>query len=122
MKTLAYIILGLIGLADYLTAEIVKLSWDANPVAEKITSYKINYGTAANALTKSLIATGTTASTPDLAPGVYFFSIQAVNQNGVSSAASPAITHTSLATPSIPTTFKIVIEGTVTLIPLPPNP
>ena len=118
MKTL----LTLLALALPLTAEIVKLSWDINPAAEKVTSYTISYGTAANALTKSITATGNTVSTPDLAPGVYFFSIRAVNQNGVSSAASPAITHTSLVTPSIPTTFKIVIEGTVTLIPQPPTP
>lgn len=112
------LLLTSLALALPLSAEIVKLSWDLNPAAEKVTSYTISYGIAANALTKSITATGNTASTPDLAPGVYFFSIRAVNQNGVSSAASPAITHSSLVTPSVPTTFKVVIEATVTVTPI----
>lgn len=41
MKTLTYIALGIIGVADYLSAEVVKLAWDANPAAEKITSYVV---------------------------------------------------------------------------------
>lgn len=115
MKSLLTILL----LALPLKAEIVKLGWEANPPAEKITSYKVSYGKAVDAMTSSIVTTTNTVTTPDLAAGVWFFTVQAINQNAVPSGQAPPLAHTTLVAPSVPKSFRVIIDANVTVIPNP---
>ena len=101
-------------------AGTLSLAWLENPAEEKIISYQVNYG-ATPSLGESLTATGATATTPDLAPGVWYFSILAINEHGDKSPASPVITGTSLVAPTTPKMFRVVLtmKGTATVTPIP---
>jgi len=109
----------LLALSTLIHAESLSLAWDANPAEEKVISYQINYGTTP-ALGQSLTATGATVSTPDLTPGVWYFSILAINERGDKSPSSPTITGTSIPAPTAPKMFRVVLtlEGTATVTPL----
>lgn len=116
------ILLTLIALALPLQAKIVKLKWDANPAVEKVASYRVTYGLTP-AMGQSLTVATNSASTPDLAPGTYYFAVQAVNVENLASGFSPQISHLvtppPLPQPTVPMNFMVVIEATVTVTPIP---
>ncbi|MEE3168818.1 MAG: PA14 domain-containing protein [Pseudomonadota bacterium] len=82
----------------------VTLSWtppgtrvDGSSISlSEIDSYRINYGQDSNNLTEVLsVPAGTTSTTiTDLAPGVWYFTIQVIDTNGFSSEPSAPVQHT----------------------------
>ena len=82
----------------------VTLSWtppgtrvDGSSISlSEIDSYRINYGQDSNNLTEVLsVPAGTTSTTiTDLAPGVWYFTIQVIDTNGLSSEPSAPVQHT----------------------------
>lgn len=74
MKTLLFYF----ALLSFATAANVTLAWDATPLA---TCYRLHWGTESGHYTQSqdTVATSTTVA---LAPGVYYFTVNGMNQFG----------------------------------------
>jgi hypothetical protein len=62
------------------TAQTVTLAWDANPVADNVTGYKVHFGTATGSYTTHVDVSNVTQwTTPVLQPATYFFVVTAYN-------------------------------------------
>lgn len=112
MKTLRHLLAILLALAYLASAAPVTLAWDASADAA---SYQLRYSRDLAAGWQTVPASGT-EHTLDLPPGEYQFEVVAI-AGGISSAPSNRVTHT--LRPAAPSRFRIVIDATVTVYPVP---
>ena len=103
---------GLASLSLPAWAANVTLAWNANPESN-ISGYRLSYGTSPGSRLNSLSTSGATQATVSgLAEGTrYYFAVQAVDQNGLQSAASAEISHLVPGTPGEPPTTLISQTG-----------
>lgn len=107
MKTLITILL----LALPLHAEPRTLTWDKNPETD-VVSYRLTFVKVPE-LARTVTTSGLVATTPDLSPGVWTFSVAAINAAGFISAESKVIVTTiSVPPPSAPTGLRFVLSET----------
>ena len=113
MKTIRHILLIFLALSYLASAAPITLAWDASADAA---SYQLRYSRDLAAGWQTVPVTAGTEHTLDLPPGEYQFEVVAV-AGGISSAPSNRVTHT--LRPAAPSRFRVVIEATVTLTPVP---
>lgn len=85
----------------------VKLAWDANPAAEVITEYRLSYGPTAELGKTEIVPAATPTVTLQLEPGVWHFSVLAVNSAGAGPS-SAEILYTLLVLPAPPNNLRVV--------------
>ena len=112
MKTIRYLLLALLTLVGICHAAPVTLAWDASADAA---IYQLRYSRDLAAGWQAVPVNGT-EHTLDLPPGEYQFEVVAI-AGGIESAPSNRVSHT--VRPAAPSRFRIVIDATVTLTPVP---
>lgn len=107
MKTIMLAISFVFALASLALAESVTLAWDANPAAEHVTRYRLDYGPTPE-LGKSVETPAPQVTVPDLSPGTWHFSVVAINSRGLVSPASEALSYVVLVPPTAPAKLRVV--------------
>ncbi len=110
------------------TAGVLVLEWDKNPEPEPLT-YQISYGRSTDKLDQKLPATeAVTTTTPELASGVWYFGVQAINATGMRGPISDVISYTvELSAPKklrvveIQTSSNLADWKTIALVPQDPD-
>lgn len=81
------------------SAEVVKLAWDKNPEPD-VVGYRLTFVKVPE-LAKTLITPAFVATTPDLSPGVWTFSVAAINKAGLVGKESEVVVTTIADTPPL---------------------
>jgi len=110
MRTINLAVLTFVGLCLSLlpirvnaqTAASVRLAWDANPVTDEVTGYRLYYGPKSQTYTNTTdVGSVTTATITTLAPGTtYFFAVTAYNASGLESDYSNEVSYTPSPVPT----------------------